>query len=96
MSSAMIVTETTRLKKDFLALAAHSLPPSCLWQDEAMSKSTPGFGIVGCGLVSAFHGQAIKAAAGAHLIAAALYIASSSPSHANAKILLRRVMFTYV
>ena len=35
-----------------------------------MCKDTLGFGIVGCGLVSAFHGKAIKATEGADLIAA--------------------------
>ena len=35
-----------------------------------MGDNTFGFGIVGCGLVSAFHGQAIQAAEGAQLISA--------------------------
>ncbi|MEN6546644.1 MAG: Gfo/Idh/MocA family oxidoreductase [Armatimonadia bacterium] len=35
-----------------------------------MSPKSLGFGIVGCGLISQFHGNAIKAAAGAELIAA--------------------------
>lgn len=36
-----------------------------------MKKKTIGFGVIGCGLVSQFHGKAIHAAQGAQLVAAA-------------------------
>ncbi|MBU0611192.1 MAG: Gfo/Idh/MocA family oxidoreductase, partial [Armatimonadetes bacterium] len=35
-----------------------------------MKQEPLGFGLVGCGLISAFHGKAIQAADGAQLIAA--------------------------